>query len=144
MKRVIIFLLFLHMEIASYGQTSSYMDLYRPARKEYVKGIVMTGVGGTVFINSVLAQYGLYCESPYVFELMRGERPYEDWMNRHAEGGMHVLAGFATTGLIISFLGVFHMVRGGNRMKKIANTYFPSYSFDVSFVPTGINLSLSF
>lgn len=104
----------------------------------------MTGVGAGVFVSSVLLQYALYQSNPYVFDLMKGTRPYEDWMSRHAVGGMGVLAGFAAAGLIVGGLGAFHIGHGGNRIKRIASTCTSSYSYVVSALPTGICLSISF
>ena len=169
MKRLIIVLLFLQTGIFSFGQTISYkhgklwsngtplnyesinqqlgndvLELYKPARSEYVKGIVVTCVGFGVFVNSVLLQYALYQYNPYVFDLMRGTRPYEDWMNRHAIAGMEIHAGIAAAGLIVGGLGAYHIAHGGSRIKRIANSYASSYSCDVSVLPTGICLSISF
>ena len=89
-------------------------------------------------------QYALYRSNPYVFDLMNGTRPYEDWMNRHATGGMGVLVGTAASGLVIAGLGAFHIVHGGERIKIIANTCTPTYSCNVSILPSGICLSVSF
>lgn len=169
MKRIILIILFLQLSILSFSQTISYrhgklwsdglslnyesinqhlgpevLDLYKPARSEYVKGIVLTGVGSGIFLSSVIMQYALYRSSPYVFDLMKGTRPYEDWMNRHATGGMGVLVGTAASGLVIAGLGTFHIAHGGEKIKRIADTCSSSYSFGVSLQPTGINLSVSF
>ena len=169
MKRIVIIILFLQLSFLSFGQTISYrhgklwsndislnyesinqqlgpdvLDLYKPARSEYVKGIVLTGVGSGIFLSSVLMQYALYRSNPYVFDLMNGTRPYEDWMNRHATGGMGVLVGTAASGLVIAGLGAFHIVHGGERIKIIANTCTPTYSCNVSILPSGICLSVSF
>ena len=169
MKRIVIIILFLQLSFLSFGQTISYrhgklwsndislnyesinqqlgpdvLDLYKPARSEYVKGIVLTGVGSGIFLSSVLMQYALYRSNPYVFDLMNGTRPYEDWMNRHATGGMGVLVGTAASGLVIAGLGAFHIVHGGERIKTIANTCTPTYSCNVSILPSGICLSVSF
>lgn len=169
MKRLIVLLLFLQTGVISFAQTISYkqgklwsdgtslnygsinrqlgsdvLELYKPARSEYVKGIVMTSVGSGVFVSSVLLQYALYQANPYVFDLMKGTRPYEDWMNRHAVGGMGLLAGFAASGLIVGGLGAFHIGHGGSRIKRIANTCASSYSYVVSALPAGVRLSISF
>ena len=169
MRRVIVLLLFLHFAVVSFGQTVSYkngklwsdgvsldygsirqqfgddvLEIYKPARSEYVKGVVLTEVGSGVLVGSMLMQYALYRSSPYVFDVMSGKRPYEDWMNSHAAGGMGVLAGMAASGIIVGGLGVYHIVHGGNRMKRIANTYSPSYSFEMSVLPNGVGLSLHF
>lgn len=170
MKRLIIVLLFLQAVIVSFAQTISYkhgklwadgvslnyesinqqlgpdvLELYKPARSEYVKGLVMTGVGSGIFAAAVLLQYSAYRFNPSVFDVMTGKRSYKDAnVSRHATGGMGVLAGIAASGLVIGGLGVFHIAHGGGRIKKMANTYSTTYSYDISLQPSGIGLSFSF
>lgn len=170
MKRLIIVLLLLQAGIVSLAQTISYkhgklwsegvslnyesinqqlgpdvLELYEPARSEYVKGLVMTGVGSGIFAGSVLLQYIAYRFNPSVFDVMSGKRSYEEAnVSRHAAGGMRVLAGIAASGLVIGGLGAFHIEHGGGRIKKIANTYSTTYSYDISLHPSGICLAFSF
>lgn len=169
MRKVIVILLSLHLAFVSFGQTVSYkngklwsdgvsldygsirqqfgddvLEIYKPARSEYVKGIVLTEVGSGVLVGSLLMQYALYRSSPYVFDVMSGKRPYEDWMNSHAAGGMGVLAGIAASGIIVGGLGVYHLVHGGNRMRGIAKTLSPNIAFEMSVLPCGISLSVCF
>ena len=157
MSRIVISILIMHLSITSFCQTVTYkhgklwsdgvslnyesisqllgnevLDLYKPARSEYVRGIVLTSVGSAIIACSGLLVIQSYRANPYVFDLMTGKRQFEEeWMNRHAVGGIVIAAGFAASGLIISSFGVFHMIRGSNRIK-------------MSLAPAGISLAMNF
>ena len=117
---------------------------FRSAQREYTAGVLVVGGGAQAAVLGLAGMGLVYMCNPYVFDLMNGKREYEDWMNRHATGGMVLMEVLTVGGLAGTALGLFPTIHGRYRLKRFADDYNSKQSLQFQVSPFGAGFALVF